>query len=318
MKFVLFGYHDMTDIVCQFLVYHGNSVLRCIPNSRKSRHIDKNLIETLYFEDIRETALETRISEFEPDYIVACICGEKIPQSLIRKARKFAFNMHPAMLPVCRTANAWYWPLRLGYTENAITFHFLTDNWDAGDILFRYPFSLSGYDNQFTHVGKLTRATLPAFTQFYALLVADAVTGIPQTETSDYYPRLKWRDLVVNWDMPAMELYDHIRASNPFHPPITHFMLSDHRFFMEVLEVEPTDMTAAQPGEILIEDGRLFVSCKDVFAEVTVLRYNGILSGRRFVESYNIKTGDCMIYSATVPEIQEKLDITLPTGSQEG
>lgn len=304
LRFIIFGYHATTYQCCQVLLNKGCRVLHCFPQTRRINRIENNAIAYFSFDAITDPDLFAAIREFNADYILSIICGEKIPANIVSLCRHYAINFHPAPLPQCRTANAWFWPIRLGYTQSAITLHLLTDTYDTGDIVCERKFPIDPIDNQKSYTLKVMEEMLQAIEKLFDLIRADQITPIPQSGNSHYYGKLRVRDICIDWNKPTENVYNLIRACNPNHPAVTHY--KGH--LLEIFEALPTERTPSRPGELFVDPGHLYCSCRDGVLELTVFQFNGFLSARRLIKRLSPKTGETFTHSAHVAAIQKILD----------
>jgi len=77
------------------------------------------------------------VRDFAPDVILAATFHQKIPAAVRGVARLGAVNVHPSLLPAYRGPTPTHWAILEGEAETGVTFHELTDAYDAGDILMQ-------------------------------------------------------------------------------------------------------------------------------------------------------------------------------------
>lgn len=304
LRFVIFGYHATTRQCCQILLGKGCRLLHCHPRTRKINRIKNSAIAYLSFDAVTDPDLFAAIAEFNADYILSIICAEKIPADIVRLCRHYALNIHPAPLPRCRTANAWFWPIRLGYAQSAITIHLLADSYDTGDIVYERKFPIAPLDNQKTYAIKVMEEIRPAIEKLFDLIRDDRINPVPQSGNGNYYGKLRVRDVCIDWDKSIENVYNLIRACNPNHPAVTHY--KDQ--LLEIYEALPTKRTPSRPGELSVYSDRLYCSCCDGVIELTVFQFKGVLSARRLIERLALKTGETFTPSARVATIQKILN----------
>jgi methionyl-tRNA formyltransferase len=304
LRFAIFGYHATTRQCCQILLKKGFQVLHCYPRTRKITRINNSAITYFSFDAITDPDLFAAIHEFNADYIFSIICAEKIPVDIVRLCRHCALNFHPAPLPKCRTANAWFWPIRLGYTQSAITVHLLADTFDTGDIVYERKFPIAPMDNQKTYSMKVIEEMRQAMEELIDLIRADQIIPIAQSGNGRYYGKVKVRDVCIDWDKSTANVSNLIKACNPNHPAVTHY--KNH--LLEIYEALPTDHVPSRPGELVVDSDHLYCSCRDGVLDLTVFQFQGVLSARRFIDRLAPKTGETFTNSAQVASIKKILD----------
>ena len=67
--------------------------------------------------------------------IFCVISFKKLPDKVIKMAKKCAFNVHASLLPFLRGAAPINWAIRLGYKETGLTAFVLNDKIDCGNII---------------------------------------------------------------------------------------------------------------------------------------------------------------------------------------
>jgi len=71
-----------------------------------------------------------------PDLILSCGFPKLIPNPVLELAQH-AINIHPGLLPQRAGGTPVRWAVRLGDSEYGVTAHYMTDRFDAGDIVFQ-------------------------------------------------------------------------------------------------------------------------------------------------------------------------------------
>jgi methionyl-tRNA formyltransferase len=96
-------------------------------------------------QDVNNDRFAGLIKRLGIDYAFIFTFG--IVEEKIFKATKFGcINFHPALLPLNRGANPSNWTILNNQRKTGITFHFVTKDVDAGEIIEQYEIPLSGYE----------------------------------------------------------------------------------------------------------------------------------------------------------------------------
>ncbi|MCZ7584226.1 MAG: formyltransferase family protein [Deltaproteobacteria bacterium] len=162
---------------------------------------------------------------FAPDVIFALHYMEKIPQRLLTLAPLGGVNMHPAPLPFYRGCFSTPWAIFNGETETGFTYHYMTDEFDAGDVVLQRRLPIAPHDTHFTLFHKLMLAGCNAFPEVLRLVVDERFPGIPQEGEGSYYPKRLPNNGVIDpsWDDAIIERF--IRALD--FPPASAVVLID-------------------------------------------------------------------------------------------
>ncbi len=154
--------------VCLFgLTGFGNSTLNGLINlpfvtdilviTRKEKHrfpyydcisleemcVQRN-INVCFNQELNSDECHRKIVNFLPEIILVATFHQRIPQRIIDIPRMGAVNIHPSLLPAYRGPTPTNWVIINGESETGITFHFVTDEFDMGDILYQKKVSIDG------------------------------------------------------------------------------------------------------------------------------------------------------------------------------
>ena len=85
-----------------------------------------------------------KIVKFSPDMILVSTFDQKLPKKIIDIPQMGAINVHPSLLPAYRGSTPTHWAIINGENETGITFHFVVEEFDMGDILLQKKVSIDG------------------------------------------------------------------------------------------------------------------------------------------------------------------------------
>ena len=145
----------------------------------------------------------------EVDTVVVAAYGLLIPQEPLDRA--LWLNVHPSLLPRWRGAAPIERALMAGDTETGVTIIRLVPELDAGPIAARRAFTVTTEDD-FGSVS--ARAGEMAADLLEEVLPQPRFTPQPETGVT-YAEKIRSEDRVLDWDRPAEELLNRIRALSP-------------------------------------------------------------------------------------------------------
>src|SRR4051794_1652114 len=152
-----------------------------------------------------------RLDAFEPDVgsVVVAAYGALIPEALLD--RTLWLNVHPSLLPRWRGAAPVERAIMAGDAESGVTIHRTTAELDAGPIAAQQAFPIGPDDDAgsvYARAGALAAELLEA--------VLEAPEFHPQPDDgATYAERLTAADRELDWDRPAADLVNQIRALSP-------------------------------------------------------------------------------------------------------
>ena len=156
----------------------------------------------------------------EPDLIVIGEYHFLLKQDVIDIARMATINMHGSPLPLYRGAHPINWMIINGEKEGAVTCHYVTEGLDSGDIIGQYTFPINLHETAYDVRPKIEKTGARLLRDVLKRFKAEGmIKGIPQdTGKASYFPPRRPEDGVVNWNTPAVNIYNFIRALTKPYP----------------------------------------------------------------------------------------------------
>jgi methionyl-tRNA formyltransferase len=177
----------------------------------KSHHVACSL------EDVSKSALP-----FKPDIIASVYYRNIIRPHRIADCEGRIFNMHPSLLPRHRGCSSIPWALIDGDATTGVTFHYIDQGIDTGNILLQVSIPIANTDTQyslFEHCMEVGVQSWP--TAFELIRRGDA--GTRQEGASSYHKRGAPYDGKIDPSWPADKIERFIRAMNfPPYPYATY------------------------------------------------------------------------------------------------
>jgi methionyl-tRNA formyltransferase len=75
------------------------------------------------------------VNTLEPDLLVSVSCPQLIGRKLLNSVKINSLNIHSSRLPSYAGLAPYFWVLSRGETETAVTVHYMTTEFDRGNIL---------------------------------------------------------------------------------------------------------------------------------------------------------------------------------------
>lgn len=175
----------------------------------------QNNLKVLQPANLKDPAALGKIKEMAPELIVTAAYGKILPKTLLDLPRYGAVNVHFSLLPKYRGASPVAHALLHGDKETGVTIFQMDAGLDTGDILLQEKLSINEEDN----AGTLTQRLALLGAKLIPRLLKDIGTlpRIKQNEAmATYAPLLKKDDGRIKWDRPAEEIYNLVRAMNPW------------------------------------------------------------------------------------------------------
>ena len=199
----------------------------------------------------------TSIAERGPfDYLFSIANFEILGPDVLRTPRQMAINFHDGPLPAYRGLHAPSWALLHGERRHGVTWHVMTDQIDAGDILEQEPVDISERDTSFTLNAKCFEAGLASFARLVDSLGRGDVRRVQQQPGG----RLFTRDArpsgtcVLSFAKPARDVERAVRAyewgpyANPF--GLARLWVGRNALIVTSVRVDDDSRTTQAPGTV--------------------------------------------------------------------
>ena len=153
------------------------------------------------------------VKSLKPDVIFVFGWSRLLSAEMLSIPPLGCIGVHPALLPQHRGRHPLIWALVEGLDESGLTFLYLDEGADSGDILWQERFSISLGDDAGTLYAKIKRMASRAIREFLPRLEDGTAPRVPQDpEQATYWRKRGEEDGVIDWSAPTMTTYNLIRA----------------------------------------------------------------------------------------------------------
>ncbi len=231
----------------------------------------KNNIEV--FQPIKIRNDYNRILELEPDIIITCAYGQIIPKELLYTPHYKAINVHASLLPKLRGGAPIHHAIIDGYKETGITIMYMDEKMDEGNIISQKNIKIEEEDNVGTLHDKLSGMGSKLLMETLPTIFNKTNKSIEQNnEEATYGYVIKHEDELINFNKPAVDVYNQIRGLYPF--PTGYAVLENET--IKILESKNGNICNGLSGEItnIYKEG-IGVKCLDKEIIITKLKPQG-------------------------------------------
>lgn len=254
LRVLVVGYDKMLSALISGCVYSGHKVvgaLRCdrVNYSKFTLFLkdifapshDYSLIKAFGVYDIKAPSINSKefIKEFKkikPDVILVGSWGEKISSKVASLPKYGCINCHPSLLPRHRGANPYFWTIFMGEDLTGVSFHYVNEKFDRGDILLQEAVTI---DNDMTAGDLRDRCS-----KYAQGLVGELLNKLERGEIkaqrqdesrATYEKQIEFKDTLIDLRKTRKEIHNHIRALRPWYMPIFRINnrkidIKNHRF----------------------------------------------------------------------------------------
>jgi methionyl-tRNA formyltransferase len=196
-----------------------------------------------------------------PDVIFVFGWSQLLGQELLALAP--AIGSHPALLPRDRGRHPITWALVDGLEESGLTFMWLDEGADSGDILWQRAFSIGPDDDAAAVYAEVVELGRAAIREFLPQLEQGTAPRRPQDDALATYRRKRTdADRWIDWTAPAARIHNLVRGlARPYVGALTRCDGQDVLVWRSQLVPEST--ADALPGTVLVDDATPVVAAGD-------------------------------------------------------
>ncbi|MDY6799256.1 MAG: methionyl-tRNA formyltransferase [Pseudomonadota bacterium] len=201
-------------------------------------------------ESLKTTEAQEELRALAPDVMVVAAYGLILPPEVLAIPTRGCLNIHASLLPRWRGAAPIQRAIAAGDRETGITIMQMDKGLDTGDMLLTRTTPITDEDTGGSLHDRLAELGGEAIVAALKALQAGELKAEPQDDSQACYAhKLSKQDGHINWQAPAPEIHNLVRAFNPW--PGTYTDLEDQRIRIHQTEVLQEDGSAEAPGTIL-------------------------------------------------------------------
>ncbi len=195
------------------------------------------------------------------DALVVVAYGKILPSWLFNLPPFGAVNLHASLLPRYRGAAPIPWAIVRGEARTGITTMKINQGLDTGDLLLQEAVDVGPEETALQLHDRLAMIGADLLVRTLDLLEQGRVEARPQNpELASYAPMLKKSDGELDWNQSSQEIFNRVRAFNPWPGAFTY----QGQSLLRILKARPVNLPAQQrPAGLLWRWGstRAVVSC---------------------------------------------------------
>ena len=276
---------------------------KIFPTPVKRIALEKGL-EVFQSENINDEESIKRIKEFNPDIILVVAYGQILSSHILNIPKMGCINIHGSLLPKYRGAAPINRAIINGEKETGITFMFMKEKVDAGEIIFQekiYILPDETCGELYYRLSALSAETLPKLLE---KVKSGKIERISQDNNLATFARkMSKEDGRIDWSDKGEKVYNLIRGTIPYPGAFTYYKgrklkITRARFIDDYQDEADTGSVSPQPGRVIkTEKDAILISTGDK-GIIKILRMipagSKELTANQFVNGYKIKVGDVL------------------------
>ncbi|MGI6620318.1 MAG: methionyl-tRNA formyltransferase [Bacillota bacterium] len=165
-----------------------------------------------------------RLRAVEADFIAVAAYGQKIPAQVLEIPKYACLNVHPSLLPKYRGGNPVQRQIMAGEQKSGVSIIYMSERMDAGDICLQKVIDIDPDETYGDLERRLGVVGAQALVEAMCSVYTGSAGRTPQDEDeATYAPRLRPGEEVINWQAPAEDIHNLVRALSPEPGAVTRF-----------------------------------------------------------------------------------------------
>ncbi len=283
MKIVFMGTPDFSVPSLKALISRGDEIAAVVTQPDRQRGRGQRLlpspvkvlaeehgIPVLQFTRIKSAEGVAALRAIAPDMIVTAAFGQILSKDILDIPPKGCLNVHASLLPKYRGAAPIQWAIIKGETQSGVTIMYMNEGLDTGDMISSVAVPIA---DDMTG-GQLYETLAQAGADLLIKTIDDIDSGkakrTPQNDAeASYYPPLSKELGRIDWNKPAKEIRNLIRALNPV--PGTYGVING-----STIKIWAAELTEGQgkPGQVDCADTKrgLVIGTGDGLLRITEMQ----------------------------------------------
>ena len=192
----------------------------------------KHHLQIFQPEQIKTPAFIQTLSYLHPELIVVVAYGQILPKEILQLPKHGCVNVHGSLLPKYRGASPIQSALLHGDAATGVTTMFMDEGLDTGDIIQQAHESIRPDDNARLLHDRLAQLGSKLLLQTVDLIASGKAPRIAQENSQAIVcKKLTKVDGRMDWSLPARELWNRVRAFNPWPGSFCHLQTRRVRRF---------------------------------------------------------------------------------------
>ena len=176
-------------------------------------------IAAISVDDANHPDVVARIRALAPDFLFSFYYRKMLGTEILGLPKRGALNMHGSLLPKYRGRVPTNWAVLNGESETGATLHYMEVKPDAGDLVAQSSVPILGDDTAFEVFQKVVVAAEMTLVRALPQLIAGTAPRVPlNLKAGSYFSSRKPEDGRIDWQQPAQQIYNLVRAVAPPYP----------------------------------------------------------------------------------------------------
>jgi len=166
---------------------------------------------------LKEDAVLSQLTSFQPDVIVVAAFGQILPRSVLDIPAHGCINIHPSLLPKHRGASPVAAAILAGDEFTGVSLMLMGKGLDTGPVLAQAQIAISGLDTTGSLTAKLSLIAAQLLIEVLPSWVKGEIIPRPQDKAkASYSGEFSKKDGEIDWQISAVDIWRRVRAFYPW------------------------------------------------------------------------------------------------------
>ncbi|MBD3276496.1 MAG: methionyl-tRNA formyltransferase [Candidatus Marinimicrobia bacterium] len=226
--------------------------------------------------------------------LIVVVAFRILPESCFTIPRHGSINLHASLLPKYRGAAPIQRAIMAGDSTTGVTTFFLKPAVDTGDMLLQKSLEIGLHENAGSVHDRLAELGAEVLLETVDKIESGEISPTPQAdEKATPAPKIQKADCHINWNQPAIDVHNQVRALSPYPGAFTHWG-NDQLKVYQGHPVEDAGDVTGDPGEVTaFNEDTIEVACQSGGFSITELQPAGKrkMSSGDFLNGYDLEIG---------------------------
>ena len=241
-------------------------------------------------ESPNESSFIESLNKLKPSLFVLSSFGHILGRDLLDVPHMGSLNVHPSLLPKYRGAAPIQRAIMAGEEKTGITIFFMDEKIDHGEMILQKTLAIKPDEDYGSLRDRLAELGAAAVVKVIESIELQEYERIPQNEKDmSYAPKIKKKELVINWQRKTIEIVNLIRALSPKPGAETFFRQKRVKILSAVSGRE-----VIEPGKVQVDKKAILIGTGDgsIFPKQVKPQDSKVMSGIDFKNGFHIKEGE--------------------------
>ena len=224
---------------------------------------------------LKDSSVVDIIRKLSCDIIVVVAYGRLLPRVILDLPPYGCINIHASLLPKYRGAAPIQWAILSGETETGVTSMYMTDELDAGDVIYRKKIPIGENETSGELHDRMSVAGAELLNETLAGISRGTAARLPQVHAeASYAPPLEKGISPIDWTDSALNIKRKVRALNPW--PVATAKFDERVYKIFSVDIVEKKAGVLSPGEIVSAGQHgIEVDCSDAAEIIKELQAPG-------------------------------------------